>query len=315
MLNLERLDFMDAKSRKLIDEILKLKKEKNAVILAHSYQRPEIYEVADFIGDSYDLSKKAMETKASMIVFCGVKFMAEFAKILNPEKAVLLPEMNAGCSMANMASADAVREMKKKHPDAGVVSYVNSTAEVKAESDACCTSANCLKVVEALPEKKIIFVPDENMGRWIQSKTKKKKIILWNGYCINHSKIDAKQLEKAKKKHPSAKTLIHPESKMEVIALADAVLGTQAMIDYVAKSDADEFIIGTETGMMNRLEREFPEKKFFAAPCVGTCVFMKLTKLESVRDALLKMQHRIEISEGTRLKAKKALDKMLEIGK
>ena len=168
--------------------------------------------------------------------------------------------------------------------------------------------------MEALPQKEIIFVPDENMGRWIQSKTKK-KIVLWNGYCINHSKIDAKQLEEAKKKHPSAKVLIHPESKMEVIALADAVLGTQAMIDYVRKSDANEFIIGTETGMINRLEREFPKMKFYSAPCVGTCVFMKLTKLESVRDALLKMQHRIEISEGTRLKAKKALDKMLEIGK
>jgi quinolinate synthase len=298
--------------KELIERIKKLKKEKNAVILAHTYQRPEIYKVADFIGDSYGLSKKATETNADIIVFCGVDFMAESAYILNPEKTVLIPTRLANCPMAATVDVDGLRELKKKHPAAAVVSYVNTTAEVKAESDICCTSANAVKVVNSLEEDEIIFVPDSNLANYVMRHTDK-KIIPWNGWCYVHKKFSPEGLSRAKTTHLNAKILVHPECVPEVVDLADEVCSTTGMINYVKQSSDNTFIIATEIGLIKRLSLEFPDKVFFQAPPGGTCIQMKKINLELVLDTLEKEQFKVTVPEDIRVKAKKALDRMLDV--
>lgn len=295
---------------KLTSKIKKLKKEKNVTCLVHNYQRPEIYEIADYIGDSLGLSKKARETKAEMIVFCGVDFMAESAKILNPGKKVLHPSKLAKCPMAQMVTLSKLKEKKKEFPDAAVVSYVNTTAEIKAESDICCTSANSVEVVNSLKEEQIIFVPDENLASYVQEKTDK-KIIPWNGYCYAHSKILEKKAIKGKEAHPEAELVAHPECKPEVVKLADAVCSTSQMIDYTRNSEAREFIIATEQGMINRLHREMPKKKFYTLG--GPCLQMKKINLRNTYQALEKEQWEVKLEEETIAKAKKALDRMLQV--
>jgi quinolinate synthase len=296
----------------LIEKINKIKREKNAVILAHVYQRPEIYNVADFIGDSYGLSKKATETEAEIIVFCGVDFMAESAYILNPEKTVLIPTKLASCPMAAMVDVNSLRKLKAQHPNAAIVSYVNTTAAVKAESDICCTSANAIKVVNSLPEEEIIFVPDSNLANYVMTHTDK-KIIPWNGWCYVHNKFSSEELVKAKKLHPDAKILVHPECIPEVVDLADEVLSTTGMINYVRQNSVKKFIIATEIGVIEKLLLEFPEKIFFQAPPGGTCLQMKKITLELVFASLEKKQFRVVVPENIRVRAKKALDRMLNV--
>ena len=287
-----------------------MKIERNAVCLVHNYQKPEIYEVADFIGDSLGLSIAANKTKAEVIVFCGVHFMAESAKILNPKKIVLLPALDAGCPMADTISAEQVRELKKKH-NSPVVCYVNTTAAVKAESDICCTSSNAIKVVNSLPEKKIIFVPDKNLALYVQSKTDK-MIIPHEGNCYVHNKINEDFIRKAKEIHPDAIVVVHPECRPEVIKLADQVASTSGMVEFVKKSSAKEFIIGTEIGMINRLKKEAPDKKFYG-DTGAVCFNMKKNSLQKVYESLRDMKHEITVPEETRAKAKRALDRMLSI--
>jgi quinolinate synthase len=296
----------------LIQKIKELKKEKNAVCLVHNYQRPEIYEIADHIGDSLGLCREAAKTEAERIVFCGVDFMAESAKILNPDKIVLHPNKLSICPMAQMVTVQELKEKKKHFPDAVVVSYVNTTAFVKSESDICCTSANAVEVINSLKEKRIIFVPDKNLALYVQTKTDK-EIIPWKGYCYVHAKISAESAKKAKKTHPKAELIVHPECKLDVIELADAVCSTSQMIDHAKKSDAEEFIIATEEGMINRLKREISNKKFYTIG--GVCLQMKKITLENVYEALKKEQFEVKLQEEIRIKAKKALDKMLDLKK
>ena len=296
----------------LIEKINKLKKDKQAVILAHVYQRPEIYKVADFVGDSYGLSKKATETDARIIVFCGVDFMAESAYILNPKKLVLIPTRLANCPMAAMVDVDGLRKLKAEHPKAAVVSYVNTTAEVKAESDICCTSANAVNVVNSLDEDEIIFVPDSNLANYVMRHTPK-KIIPWNGWCYVHKKFSPEGIAKAKAKHVPAKVLVHPECVPEVVDLSDHVFSTTGMLNYVKDSPDQTFIIATEVGVVERLRQMFPEKTFYQAPPGGTCLQMKKTTLELVLDSLEKEQFKVTIPENIRVRAQKALDKMLNV--
>jgi len=298
--------------KELIERINKMKKEKNAVILAHIYQRPEIYEVADFIGDSYGLSKKATETDAEIIIFCGVDFMAESTYILNPGKTVLIPTRLANCPMAAMVDVEGLRELKAHYPNAAVVSYVNTTADVKAESDICCTSANAVKVVNSLDEDEIIFVPDSNLAHYVMRHTDK-KIIPWNGWCYVHNKFSPEGLIRAKVIHLTAKVLVHPECIPEIIDLADEVFSTTGMVNYVKQSPDKTFIIATEIGVIERLKLEFPEKVFFQAPPGGTCLQMKKTTLSLVLVALEKEQFKVTVPENLRVRAKKALDKMLNV--
>jgi quinolinate synthase len=298
--------------KRLIYKIKNLKKEKNAICLVHNYQRPEIYEIADFIGDSFGLSREASKTDAKVIVFCGVRFMAESAKILNQEKRVLLPSLEAGCPLADMISVDDLKRLKTRHPEAAVVAYVNTSAEVKAECDVCCTSANALKVVNSLPQNEIIFVPDYNMAKWVQMHTKK-KIIAWKGDCYVHSRILYEKIAGAKKAHPEAKILAHPECSMDILKIADAVLGTEGMLKYASESESREFVIATEEGMVYKLQKELPDKKFYSAG--GICFNQKKIHLEDVYDSLKKGQYEIEVSSDIMARARKALDKMLEMGR
>ncbi|GAF67579.1 unnamed protein product, partial [marine sediment metagenome] len=290
--------------KEFIEKINRLKKEKNAIILVHNYQRPEIYEVADFMGDSLELARKAMETKAKIIVFCGVDFMAESAKILNPDKLVLHPSKLSECPMAQMVNPEQILELKKKYPKAAVVSYVNTTAEVKAVSDICCTSANAVKVVDSLKEDEVIFTPDENLAAYVQTKTGK-KIIPVKGYCYVHDKITAEAVKKAKENYPDADVMVHPECRMEVIKLADAVCSTSQMIKHAKQSNAKEFIAVTECGMVNALKREMPDKEFYAGG--GTCIQMKKITIEKVYDCLLNEKNPVEIDKDIMDKARKAL--------
>lgn len=296
----------------LIEEIIDLKKRKNAVILVHNYQRPEIYKVADYIGDSYGLSKKATQTKAEIIVFCGVDFMAESAYILNPKKTVLIPTKMANCPMAAMVDVAGLRELKAKHSKAAVVSYVNTSAEVKAESNICCTSSNAVKVVNSLAEDEVIFVPDSNLASYVMRHTNK-KIILWNGWCYVHRKFSPEGLRYAKTLYVNAKVLVHPECIPEVVDLADEICSTTGMINYVKQSQDKTFIIATEIGMLERLKDMFPEKVFFQAPPGGTCVQMKKITLPLVLEALEKEQFKVTVPEDIRIKAKNALDRMLKV--
>ncbi|MFZ3058722.1 MAG: quinolinate synthase NadA [Candidatus Methanoperedens sp.] len=297
-----------------VERIRQLKKERNAIILAHNYQRGDVQDIADFVGDSFGLSQKAVSSGADVIVFCGVDFMAESAAVLNPEKTVLMPELSAQCPMAAMITPESLRHEKEKYPDAAVVCYVNTPASVKAESDICCTSANAVKVVNALPENEIIFVPDRNLALYVAAHTEK-KIIPWNGYCPTHHLILPGDILLEKEEHPDAEILVHPECRPDVVALADQVLSTAGMLKYAKQSTSKEFIIGTELGLLHRLNKENPDKTFFPATKYAVCPNMKMNTLGSIIRALERNEHVIKIPEGMRVKAKRALDRMLEVGR
>ncbi len=297
-----------------LEKIKQLKKKRNAIILAHNYQRGDVQDVADFVGDSFGLSQKAVASGADVIVFCGVDFMAESAAVLNPEKTVLMPELSAQCPMAAMITPEALKLEKQKHPDAAVVCYVNTSAAVKAESDICCTSANAVKVVNSLDEQEIIFVPDRNLALYVAANTKK-KIIPWNGYCPTHHLILPGDILLEKEEHPDAQVIVHPECRPDVVELADKVLSTAGMLKYAAQSDALEFIIGTELGLLHRLRKENPQKKFYPATAYAVCPNMKMNTLGSIIHALEKNEHVIKVPENIRKKAKLALDRMLEAGR
>jgi len=296
-----------------VEEILKLKKQKNAILLAHNYQLPEIQDIADFIGDSLELSRQATDAKCDIIVFCGVNFMAETASILNPDKTVLLPEIDAGCPMADNVDVYKLKELIKQHPDAAVVSYVNTTAEVKALSYACCTSANAPEVVRAVPHKKIIFVPDKNLAEWAKRNVPEKIIISWDGYCPVHHMIRKEDVIRAKEMHPEAIFIAHPECRPEVIDYAQHVASTSGMIRFAKDSQAKEFIIGTETGLIYRLKKENPDKIFYPLKKSMLCPDMKITTLESVLKALKENKYIVKVPEEIRIKAKQAVDRMFNL--
>jgi len=303
---------MDEDSQ-IIADIQKLKKDLNAVILAHNYQLGEVQDVADICGDSLDLSRKAAETEADVIVFCGVHFMAETAAILSPQKKVLLPDLNSGCPMADMADAESLRELKSKHPGAVVVTYVNSTAGVKAESDICCTSANAVRVVESIPrDKKIIFVPDRYLGTFASDRTSR-ELVLWPGHCPTHRRILPEHIQRRKVENPGARVIVHPECRPEVIRLADKAASTSQMIRYASETDAKTIIVGTELGIIHRLAKENPDKRFVPATEQAICPDMKLITLEKVRRALEEKIHVVEVPEEVRRKALGALQRMLEV--
>jgi quinolinate synthase len=306
---------MQDRDAKIIQEIQRLKKERNAVILAHNYQLGEIQDIADFAGDSLELSQKAAKTEADVVVFCGVYFMAETASILCPEKTVLLPDIHAGCPMADMIDAKSLREMKKEHPGAVVVCYVNSTAEVKAESDICCTSANGIGVVESIDEgREIIFVPDQYLGNYVSSVTGR-KMILWPGYCPTHLRIQPEDIIRLRGEYPQAKVMVHPECRPELIALADEVLSTGGMCRFAQSTKAKEIIVGTEMGIIHRLRKENPDKRFIPASEQAVCPRMKLITLERLLWCLEEMTPEVKVPEEIRVKAKAAVDRMLEIGR
>ena len=297
-----------------IAEIQALKRERRAVILAHNYQRPEIFQVADFVGDSLELAQKASSVDADNIVFCGVHFMAETAKILNPTRRVILPDLRAGCSLADSVTGEdlAARrdELRKIHPDLMVVCYVNTTADVKAECDACCTSSNAVKVVEALPSQHILFVPDRNLAAWVQTQTKK-AIIAWDGNCYVHHQITAEQIRAVRAGMPHVRVLAHPECRADVLEAADAVLSTSGMVRYAKESEAKEFLIVTECGLSDRLLLEVPDKRFYKS--CKLCHYMKMITLEGTRDALRDLRPEITIPEDIRVRAARAVERMLEI--
>ena len=297
-----------------INRINQLRKERNAIILAHNYQRGDVQDVADFVGDSFGLSQKAVASGADIIVFCGVDFMAESAAILNPDKTVLMPETNAQCPMAAMITPESLKLEKEKHPEAAVVCYVNTPASVKAESDICCTSANAVKVVNALDADEIIFVPDRNLALYVASQTQK-KIIPWDGYCPTHHLILPGDIMLEKEDHPEAEILVHPECRPDVVALAEQILSTAGMLKYAHQSTSKEFIIGTEVGLLHRLNKENPDKKFIPATRYAVCPNMKMNTLGSIIRALERNEHVIKIPEEIRIKAKFALDRMLEVGR
>jgi quinolinate synthase len=297
----------------ITDRILKLKNKRNAIILAHNYQIAEVQEIADFLGDSLDLSQQAAVTDAEVIVFCGVHFMAETAKILAPDKKVLMPDINAGCAMANMITPRQMIELKKKYPDHTYVCYVNCTAQTKAECDYCCTSANAIKVVQAIPsDQKIVFVPDKYLGSYAMSQTKR-DMVLWEGYCPTHRRILAENILKMKTQHPKAEVLVHPECTPEVIAMADYVLSTSGICRRAQESEAEEFIIGTEIGILSRLERENPDKKFYPASELADCENMKLNTLEKILWSLEDMAYEVQVPQDIAKRAKKSIDRMVEI--
>jgi len=297
----------------LVKRIKELKEKRRAVIVAHNYQVDDVQEIADMVGDSFALSKYCASSKADTIVFCGVHFMAESAKILSPDKTVLLPVLDAGCPMADMVTAEALREVKKRHPGAAVVCYINSSAEVKAESDICCTSSNAVNVVRSVKEKDIIFVPDKNLGSYIAKKVPEKNIILWEGFCITHHRIKADEAKKIKELYPDALLLVHPECRPEVVALEDFVGSTKKIIEFASQSNSSRFIIGTEMGVLYKLKKDNPQKTFYLMSQGLVCANMKKTRLEDVYNALNEMKYSIELDEDIRIRAKKSLDRMLEI--
>ncbi len=320
----------------IIEEILRLKQKKNAVILSHNYQRDEVQDIADFIGDSLELSRTAAGLDCDVIVFCGVHFMAESASILSPDKTVLLPELDAGCPMADMIQVSSprkvwktfpgyevqpsfvfsheftLRDIKAKYPGVPVVAYVNTTADVKAESDICCTSANVVKVMESLPDERVICIPDRNLSMWAQKNTKK-QVIAWDGFCHVHDRVTNEDVLKARKEYPDAVLMAHPECRPEVLDLADHVTSTSGMLRFAKSSDAKEFIVGTELGLMHRLKKENPDKIFHPLRRDMICPNMKKTTLNSVLKALKEMTNIIKVPEEIRIPAKRALDRMLEI--
>lgn len=302
----------DEQRNQLINEIDLLRKEKNAVILAHYYQPGEIQDIADFVGDSLQLAQQAAATKADVIIFCGVHFMAESAAILSPNKSVILPEQSAGCPMADMVEADDLREEKAKFPGIKVVCYVNSSAEVKAESDICCTSSNAQKIVESLDGKDILFVPDGNLGKYIAAKTDR-PIRLWPGFCPTHHRLVREDILNGRRDHPEAEVLVHPECREEVWQEADYVGSTAGIIKYAENSSNKEFIIGTECGILHELEKRCPGKKFYMASSSMVCPNMKKTDLQKVRDSLYTLSPQITVSKEVREKAVGSLERMLAV--
>jgi quinolinate synthase len=296
----------------MIEEILALKKERRAVILAHNYQIPGVQDVADLVGDSLELSRAAARLDEDVIVFCGVDFMAETAAILSPQKTVVLPEKGAWCPMAHMITPDQLRELKALYPDAAVVCYVNSTAEVKAESDICCTSANGIQVVASLDQNQVIFVPDRNLAAYVARHTKK-QIIPWNGYCYVHDHFTPDEVKAARALHPGAEVLVHPECRPDVIDQADFVYSTAGMGRHASSSAAREFIIGTEVGMIYRLKKENPEKQFYPLSEKAVCQNMKKTNLEKVLRALQTLEPRVRVPEDIAARAKRSIERMLEV--
>jgi quinolinate synthase len=299
----------------LVAEIEAWKRERRAVVLAHNYQRPEIFQVADFIGDSLELARQATKVDADVIIFCGVHFMAETAKILNPSRTVILPDLRAGCSLADSVTAEDLaakkEELRAVWPDLMVVGYVNTTADVKAECDACCTSSNAVKIVEALPSQNILFVPDKNLAAHVQSQTKK-NIVAWDGNCYVHHQITPAQISAVRSALPHVKILAHPECRQDVLGLADAVLSTSGMVRYAKESEAHEFLVVTECGLSDRLLLEVPEKKFYKS--CKLCAYMKMITLEGTRDALRDLRPEITIPEEIRVRAARALEAMLTLG-
>jgi len=298
---------------KVVERIRELKKKRNAVILAHNYQLPEVHDVADFRGDSLELSRIAAKTDARVIVFCGVHFMAETASILSPDKLVIVPDIHAGCPMANMINAEQLRKLKREHPKAVVVGYVNTSAEVKAELDYCCTSTNAVAVVNALKkEKEIIFVPDKYLADYVSKETGR-KLISWNGYCPTHVKILPEDITRERKFHPFAKIMVHPECLPQVVSMADKVLSTSGMGKFARETETKELIVGTEVGLIYRLKQDNPDKEFYAASEAAICPNMKRTTQEKVLWALEELKEEVKVSDAIRLKARKALDRMLQI--
>ena len=327
---------MSPDTASLQEQILELKEQKRAIILSHNYQRDEVQDIADFVGDSLELSRIAATKACEMIVFCGVHFMAESASILSPDKTVLLPELDALCPMADMICVDSprpvrkrfpgfdnppayvyppeftLRDIKKQYPGVPVVAYVNTAAAVKAESDICCTSANVVKVIESLPGDTVICIPDKNLSLWAAKNTKK-KVIAWDGYCNVHERVTVDDVRKARAEHPRALVMAHPECRIEVLEIADHVTSTSGMLRYAVASDAKEFIVGTEIGLMHRLRRENPEKLFYPLRKDMICPNMKRTTLKSILRAFQENTYVVKVPEEIRVPAKRALDRMLEI--
>jgi len=297
----------------IAEQVLEMKEERNAVILVHNYQRPEVQDIADFTGDSLGLSREAARTEADVIVFCGVHFMAETAFILSPDKTVLLPEMRAGCPMADMAEASEVVRAIEENPDAIVVSYVNTSAAVKAVSDYCCTSANAVQVTEAVDSDKVLFVPDRNLAAYVASKVDK-KIIPWDGFCPTHENITAQHIELARIEHPQAEVIAHPECRGEVLLLADHIRSTSGMLTAACQSPAAEFIVATESGMLYPLSKAAPEKTFFSPAVEPLCPNMKLTTLSKVLWALQTLEPTVTVPEEIRRRALSSVERMLALG-
>lgn len=303
---------MKDNSKQLTEKIARLKEELRAVIVAHNYQRAEVQDIADFVGDSLELSRHCTEVDAQTIVFCGVQFMAETAAILNPDRMVLLSEGSAGCPLADMITVDELREWKQRYPKAAVVCYVNSSAEIKAESDICCTSANGVEVVNSVANDDILFIPDQNLGHYVSTQTKK-NIILYPGFCYVHHRLKPEQVKLAKRHHPDAQVLVHPECRPEVIALADAALSTSQMLRYAKASPNQSFIIGTEEGILHGLRKENPDKSFYLISNSQICIDMKKTTLEKVAQTMELRQNVVTVPEAIRVKAKQAVDRMLAV--
>ncbi len=297
----------------MVARINRLRQERKAIILAHNYQLPEVQDIADFVGDSLELSRKAAAVdEAEVIVFCGVLFMAETAKLLSPSRTVLIPDPEAGCPMCEMAPAEEVRRRKAELPGVPVVAYVNTTAAVKAEVDICCTSANAIKIVNSLPEPRVLFLPDRNLGQWVQQHTDK-EVILWPGYCPTHQRILAGQIEKLRAEHPQAVVIVHPECTPEVTAIADEVLSTGQMLRWARESSAKEVIVGTERGIIHRLEQENPDKTFLPVTKLTVCPNMKKITLEKVLWALEERYFPVEVPEEIAGPARRAIERMLEV--
>ena len=297
----------------LLEKLQRLKAERNAIILAHNYQRAEVQDAADYVGDSLGLSQQAAASKAAVILFCGVDFMAETAAILCPDQQVLVPDPRAGCPMANMVTPRELRPLKERNPDAVVVCYINSSAEIEAESDICCTSANAVKVFESLPaDREIIFVPDQSLGDYAARQTKR-RVILWPGYCPTHHRITADEIRRAREDHPRAEVVVHPECTRDVVDMADHVASTTGMLRLCREGRAAEFIIGTEIGLLHRLRKENPGKHFYPASRLADCPNMKLNTLEKMVWSLEDMTHRITVPEPVAGKARRAIERMLQI--
>lgn len=294
-------------------EVLELKRELNAIIVAHNYQRPEVQDIADFTGDSLELARECVGTRAEVIVFCGVLFMAETAAILNPETTVLLSHHDAGCPLADTIDVDSLREWKERYPKAAVVAYVNTTAAIKAESDICCTSANGAEVVNAIPDEEILFIPDRNLGHYVSTRTDK-KIVLYPGFCATHDNLSVEEVRTARQRYPEAEVLVHPECRPEVIELADAALSTSQMLRYAKGSNAKIFLIGTEEGMLYPLRKQNPDKEFHLISDSLVCPDMKKTTLETVIETMKARENIVTVPEEIRVRAKKAIDRMLAIG-
>lgn len=299
----------------IVEEIQKLKQEKNAVILAHYYVRPEIQDIADYIGDSFYLSKVAVGLKEQTIVFCGVSFMGESAKVLNPEKTVLMPDMHADCAMAHMADVNIIQKMRDTYDDLAVVCYINSTGELKQHSDVCVTSANAVQIVKALPNKYIFFIPDRNLARYVAEQVPEKQFVFNEGYCPIHEQVSLEEVRREKELHPNAEILTHPECPKAICDLSDYIGSTSGIISYVGKSESKEFIICTENGVRYELEKQNPDKKFYFTKTEPICHDMKMITLEKIAHVLETGENEVQVTDTLREESKKALERMLELAK